>query len=349
VDVAAIEQRIAFSGLPLGEIRRISARGQDAPSWARACLRSARGFRRLAQGAQEDGRRTSAAEAWLWAAAAYQAASFGAHFDADARTPRRISRCRRLARRAYECGLEAQPALARPVRLAHPGGCVHGYLRRPPAGRDLPVVVLLNGLDSVCEVEMHAFGSWLLARGIAVLALDLPADSASARRRPVIAVEELAAPIRDLLAGVPGLAPGRYGLFGVSFGGLLAARLLAGGGFRCAVAVSPPAWLGPKELASAKVRAMLSWTFAVDGEQELGAVLRRLPILGCGRPSGKLLLFQMRHDDLFDEAHTRAFAEWGGPAVEVRRVSAEHVGTSVFHRWLPAACDWLGRELSQEA
>jgi dienelactone hydrolase len=345
--VEALSCRMAFSGLPAGEVQRIVRGTECGRTWLRACLHSARGLRRLAQSSEAEGRFGAARDAWLWTAAAYQAASFCVHFEPGAATVRQVVRARRLARAAYARAMAVDGSVGVPVEIPCGDRVVRGYLRRPPAARrDVPLVVLLNGLDSICEVEMHAFGTWLLSRGCAALALDLPADASSPSRVPMFDVERAADAIAAYAAGIDGVRSDACGAFGVSFGGYLAARLLSGNGaFRSSVAVSPPAWIDRHEIPQ-RIRTMLRWTFDAVDDAGLEAVTEQLQIASLPRPRGRLLLFQMDQDQLFDERHARAIAEWGGPAVELRRVAAEHVGTSSFHQWLPFACDWLQSELA---
>lgn len=345
--VEALSCRMAFSGLPAGEIQRIVRRTECGTTWLRACLHSARGLRQLAQCSEAEGRLGAARDAWLWTAAAYQAASFCVHFEPGAAALRQVVRARRLARVAYLRALAVDGSVGTPVEIPCGERVVRGYFRRPPAARsDVPVIALLNGLDSICEVEMHAFGTWLQSRGCATLALDLPADASSPARAPMLDVERVADAIGAFVARLDGVRRGACGAFGVSFGGYLAARLLTrGGAFRSSVAVSPPAWIDHHQVP-ARIRTMLGWTFDAATDAQLEAVAARVSIAALPRPRGRLLLFQMDHDQLFDERHARAIVEWGGPAVELRRVAAEHVGTSSFHQWLPFACDWMQSELA---
>ena len=60
-----------------------------------------------------------------------------------------------------------------PVVLRCGGVTVPAYFRCAAAGA--PIVILLNGLDSCKEVELHRFGDLFLARGLNVLAVDAPA------------------------------------------------------------------------------------------------------------------------------------------------------------------------------
>src|SRR6266511_6146327 len=174
--------RMAFTELPFGELQAALQRVQAGEPWKASFQCAARNLRHLAEDAEGSGRLVSAAQAWRWTACAYHAMTFGLHFDPERRgRSNEIVRLRRLARLAYLQAVHLDPYLARPITIPYGTTPLYGYLRAPAYG-PAPVVVLLNGLDSMCEVELHAFGSWLLARGLAVLLLDLPA-SLTARPR----------------------------------------------------------------------------------------------------------------------------------------------------------------------
>jgi pimeloyl-ACP methyl ester carboxylesterase len=223
---------------------------------------------------------------------------------------------------------------------------LRAYLRKPETISS-GAVVLVNGLDSISEVESHMFGSWMLERGLAVLAVDLPAGL---RRSPgpsgsiykqVDAAGDAAA---DWLATHVGTH--RIGAFGVSFGGNIVARLLAGGRYTAGVAVSPPAFLGGRELSLERLRRMLGWSFAINDVQvEKTAASFSLSTLAA--PAGKILLCEMDSDELFGPEHSKCFQAWGGELVQTVNFPGEHVGTSKFHLWLPTACDWLKTALTE--
>jgi hypothetical protein len=129
----------------------------------------------------------------------------------------------------------------------------------------------------------------------------------------------------------------------------MVARLLVGDSrFRCGIAVSPPAWMGPRELQLKRVRLMFACAFNLSTEREIDELAARIDIRQLPPPEGRLRIFQMMQDQLFGPEHVEALRDWGGIAVEMQKVNAEHVGTSRFHHWLPEACDWLSQQLSSE-
>lgn len=342
-----IQTRLAFAGFPYGELRQACAEAASHGHWQRVFLARARSWRKLAVRAQSGGNLVSAAQFWRWAACAYHAASFSFHLETPARGWQvRISRFRTAARWCYvnSLGLASQDIV--PVVLNSNSISVRAYLRKPQMGFR-GAVVLVNGLDSISEVELHMFGSWMVERGLAVLAVDLPAGlrrnggTNGSIHKEVDAAGNAAAEWLTTHLGVQ-----RIGAFGVSFGGNIVARLLAGGRYTAGVAVSPPAFLGGKELSLERLRRMLGWSFAVNDVQvEKTAASFSLSTLAA--PAGKILLCEMDSDELFGREHSKSFQAWGGERVQTVHFPGEHVGTSTFHLWLPTACDWLKTALME--
>jgi len=341
-----LSYRLAFSGLPFGELQQVLLGAGCEHSWNECCRYSWKRLRGQARQAEHKGDLEWAAQAWGWAACAYQAASLGFNFVPETNNRNWVVRTRHLAHFCYLRALRSDPSLARPVRIPSDGLVITGYLR-PANNRRSPAVVLFNGLDSLCEVEMHAFGNWLLSRGLSVLSLDLPAGLFSRPRYPQFAIEELAPAIADWIGGQPNLVPDRIGAFGVSFGGHLAARALSGDArFRAGVAVSPPAWIGVKELKQIRLRFMFALAFNLQSDEEVYAMADQIQIARMSPPRGKLLYCNMENDELFGAEHVAAFIAWANSRIELRKYSGEHVGTSCIHTWLPEACGWLRSELS---
>jgi len=114
---------------------------------------------------------------------------------------------------------------AEPVRVPYAGTTLAAYLRVPP-GRP-PVVIMIPGLDSVKE-ELQATAEYLLARGLAVIAVDGPGQGeAEYELRIEPAYERVTTAVADYLKGRDDVDADRLGVFGVSLGGYYAARSAA--------------------------------------------------------------------------------------------------------------------------
>lgn len=346
-----LQYRASFAGIPFGELQTVMSSVQMGEDWMQSCCRIARRLRKVAEQSELAGRRVSAAQTWRWAASTYHIASFGFHIEPGKFSLKRIIRLRRLARLAYLRAAQIEPqkvsSVSIPCGSNGNGTFINGYLRRPSAtANGTPLIVLLNGLDSMCEVEMHTFGSWLLERNLAVLAVDLPSSFSTKPRNPRFDMENIAASIADW-AESQSFEAGKLGAFGVSFGGHLVARLMAGDNrFRSGVAVSPSAWISRKELQLERLRGMFAWSFALQTLNEIDDLSSLIKLEGLPKPAGNLLILQMEKDELFGQEHISAFQNWGEEKVSIRRRQAEHVGTSQIHYWLPEVCDWLQEGLS---
>lgn len=341
-----LQYRASFAGIPFGELQSVMSSVRMGEDWMDSCFQIARRLRKTAEQSELAGRRVSAAQTWRWAACAYHIASFGFHIEPANFSLKRVIKLRRLARLAYLRAIENDPQKVSSVRIPCGGTFINGYLRRPAGAAETPLIVLLNGLDSMCEVELHTFGSWLLERNLAVLALDFPSAFSTSPRNPRFDMENVAPAIADW-AESQSFETGKLGAFGVSFGGHLVARLMAGDSrFRSGVAVSPSAWIGQRELQVERLRGMFAWSFALRTLTEIDDLSSLIKLEGLPRPSGNLLVLQMEKDELFGQEHISAFENWGGEKVSIRRRQAEHVGTSQIHYWLPEVCDWLREGLS---
>jgi dienelactone hydrolase len=340
-----LQYRAAFAGIPFGELQTVMSNVEMGEDWMQSCCRIARGLRKVAEQSELAGRKVSAAQTWRWAASTYHIASFGFHIEPGRFSLKKVIKLRRLARLAYLRAIENEPQKISSVSIACNDTFINGYLRRPSAAKT-PLIVLLNGLDSMCEVELHTFGTWLLERNLAVLAVDLPSSFSSKPRHPRFDMENLAASIADW-AESQSFEAGKLGAFGVSFGGHLVARLMAGDSrFRSGVAVSPSAWISRRELQVERLRGMFAWSFALQTLTEIDDLSSLIRLDGLPKPEGNLLILQMEKDELFGPEHINAFQNWGAESVSIRRRRAEHVGTSQIHYWLPEVCDWLQESLS---
>jgi len=153
--------------------------------------------------------------------------------------------------RAYEKALEAWLAHAKrfdpPVemlKVPFEGKEVVGYLQIPrvSAGgaKPVPLIVAISGLDSRKEEMVERFAP-LVARGIAVLALDSPGTGESPVKAAPGAERTLVAAL-DAVLKRPDVDPQRVAVYGGSFGGYWATILAASEKqrVRAVVAQSPP-------------------------------------------------------------------------------------------------------------
>ncbi len=193
-------------------------------------------LRAAGRGGRGRGRAETATGAWQRAALAWH---WGKFVFVDDRGQQRAAHDRSVA-----CYRRAAAALTPPaelVRVPYQATELAAYLRVPAApvpavqgaaigGRQTapPVVIMVPGLDSTKE-ELQATAEYLLARGLATLAIDGPGQGEAEYDLPIEpAYEKVAAAVVDYLATRADVDHGNVGLFGVSLGGYYAARAAAG-------------------------------------------------------------------------------------------------------------------------
>src|SRR5262249_30727594 len=120
-----------------------------------------------------------------------------------------------------------------------------GILRRPAGPGPHPAVILIPGLDSAKE-EFRPTEELFLDRGIATMSVDGPGQGEADYDLPIRADWEVpGGASTDFASKLPGIAPSRIGIWGVSLGGYSAARVASGDErVRACIALSGPYCLG---------------------------------------------------------------------------------------------------------
>lgn len=337
------------------ELQRIVARISSFHAWYDAWRDAAERFRLLGEAAEAAGHRTSAGEHLLRAALLYHFAQLFTRPE-DAR--RREGQAQRVAlyRRAAP-HLSPAVALVRvPCGRAHCGvDSLPGYLRLPAGKGPHPLAIQVPGANSVKE-ELHHWGSALLARGIAVLAIDGPGQGE-------LSVKNGGAPLRlerfpavvssvfDWLATQTDVDASRIALWGQSTGGNLAllaaaeeprvrALVTLSGGYDFRRKSSPSAPVDVREEARdlygmatfSELRGYIRAHGSLDGK--LGRI--RCPIL----------LVHGGQDPLVEREEVELIRREAGGTVDVHEYPDG--GHSLCNRnmdMVPAMADWLAATL----
>ncbi|MGH9109528.1 MAG: alpha/beta hydrolase family protein [Acidimicrobiales bacterium] len=215
--------RFVNNGTDQLDFERALGRISRWADWCREWGRLAEGYEAVAERAEQAGHRTTAMEAWRRAGLCWHWAKFVFMDDLD---QQRAAHDRAVA--AYSRGAPGLTPPAERVAVPYQGTALAAYLRVPGApGARPPVVVMVPGLDSVKE-ELQATAEYLVARGMAVLAVDGPGQGESEYELAIEpAYEKVAAATVDFLADRPDVTAARVGMFGVSLGGYYAARSMA--------------------------------------------------------------------------------------------------------------------------
>jgi dienelactone hydrolase len=188
--------------------------------WCREWGVTAVRYETIAERAEAAGRRLTAAGAWRRAAICWH---WGKFLFVDHPDQQRAAHERTVA--CYARGAWALDPPAERVGIPYRRTRLAAYLRLPTG--PAPVVVMIPGLDSVKE-ELQATADYLLARGLATLAVDGPGQGEAEYELPIEpAYEHVVRACFDWLQGREGVDAGRLGVFGVSLGGYYAARAAA--------------------------------------------------------------------------------------------------------------------------
>jgi dienelactone hydrolase len=220
--------RFTANGTDYGDFTATRARIGRWADWCREWGVTASHYEQLAEAAEDAGQRETANGAWWRASLAWH---WGKFVFVDDPVQQRAA-----SERSVACYRRAAAGLTPPAELVHipyQATRLAAYVRVPVApSRDHeaapPVVIMVPGLDSTKE-ELQATAEYLLARGMATLAIDGPGQGEAAFDLPIEpAYEKVAAAAVDYLATRADVDGGNVGLFGVSLGGYYAARAAAG-------------------------------------------------------------------------------------------------------------------------
>jgi 5-aminopentanamidase len=215
--------RFIANGTSYSDFQATMARIAAWDDWCREWGRTGQYYERLAEAAQEKGRALTAGEAWRRAALCWHWGKFVFVDDLD---QQRAAHDRTVA--CFRRGAATLSPPAQPVRIPYANTSLAAYLRVPETdGEKPPVVIMMPGLDSTKE-ELQASAEYMLARGLAIIAVDGPGQGEAEYDLPIEpAYEKVATAVADFLAGRDDIDPARIGGFGVSLGGYYAARAAA--------------------------------------------------------------------------------------------------------------------------
>jgi len=357
----------AYGGSDIGEVDR-AARGLrqhvgDDGAWFEAWRAEGERVRALARTAEREGRRLTAAGAFLRACNYYQ---MGERF----RTPKDAR-----ALEAYRQGVECFHAFARLtdrprieiVEIPYEGASLPGYLVHAE-NTDLarrPCVVFFDGLDITKELQYLRGVPDLVRRGIACLIVDGPGTGETIRFRghPVRHDYEVAGTAAlEYLLTRPDVDPARIGVMAISLGGYYAPRCAAmEPRFKACVAWGAiwdyhATW---KRRIEAGFRASMSvpghhiaWILGVDG---LDDALKRLePFRLDGIVQRMRCAFLLTHgadDEQVPMADARALFDAVGSADKTFRVftteegGSQHCQRDYLVHGATVVFDWLAATL----
>jgi 2,6-dihydroxypseudooxynicotine hydrolase len=253
---------------------------------------------------------------------------------------------------AVGCLDRALPHLDPPgerVRIPFGGSALAGILRLPAGPGPAPLVVLIPGLDSAKE-EFRPTEELFLRRGLATLSVDGPGQGEAEYELPIRGDWEVpGAAILDAAARLPGIDPGRIGIWGVSLGGYYAARVASGDPrVRATIALCGPYDLGAIwDQLPGLSREAFRVRSKMPSEQDSRAHACTLSMAGrAAGLSAPLLIVAGQRDRIFPWQDARRLAEEAGDLAELLLLAEGNHGCANVpyqHRYYSA--DWMASQL----
>jgi alpha-beta hydrolase superfamily lysophospholipase len=336
--------RFTANGVDAADYQRLTSSLDRWDDWCEVWSAGAEEHLALGEEALAQGHRRSAGEAFARAATYFHFAKFLFVHDLD--------QARTAHARAVDALNRALPHLDPPGRrLETPfeGSALVGVLRTPGGGAPHPTVLLIPGLDSTKE-ELREVERVFLERNLATFALDGPGQGEAEWTLPLRPEwDEVGAIVIEYLRSVGDVDADRLGVWGVSLGGLYAARLAASDlPVRATVALCPPydmgaIWenLNPLTRHAFEVRSYSSSPEAAAkraGDLTLKGFAQRI--------STPLLVIAGRLDRLFPwEDAARLAEEAGGESELLVLDQGNHGCANVIYRHRPFSADWLADHL----
>jgi len=227
--------------------------------------------------------------------------------------------------------------------------------RVPTAGERLPVVVLVQGLDTIKEMDAFAEQP-LLERGLATLTLDEPgvgeARLRGLRLNSITILEAAAHAVCEAVKGRPELDANRIGIFGWSFGGFVAPYFAAVEPRYSVLGTLGVMWEFPFPEGMARnplYGSVLRLMTGIDDEQDLVTLLKQMTLAPVahqiGAPSA---LLHGGDDHLLAEGARQLHAAISADKILRMVPGADHGLTWHRDAELPLLWDWFADHLGPE-
>lgn len=338
--VAGSRSRAVGAGVDPFQYEEIATGLPNLRSWLPGFAAAAREHAQAAQDAEALGRTASAQTSWRSAAACWHVATTLPHPDTAA---------------VHEAAHEASTALSHYLRLRGdttalvPGARAEpftGELRLPHTypGQAAPVAIIIAGLDSA-RVEFLDLADVLLARGVAVAAIDGPGQGALIDTAPNPQYQRVVSSVLDSLTTHLTVDPARVAVVGLSLGGLYALLAAANDPRITAIATVSgpypfPRWedLPPFATDTLRLRTGTHAAATQVAEQLHNAALAP----GVSQP---LLVVSGTADVLPSPEQARAMSD-AAPCARLMLVpGGDHLYGNARWRWMDTLADWTGDQV----
>jgi len=340
--------RFIANGIDYNDYVRVTAGIDRWESWCERWCAAGQVHAQLGRTALAEGRTRSAGSHLAQAAVYYHFAKF--MFVDD------LGQMKAAHQLAVGCLNEALPYLDPPgerVEIPFDGALLAGVLRRPAGPGPHPIVVLIPGLDSAKE-EFRPTEDLFLRRGLATLSVDGPGQGEAEYELAIRGDWEVpGAAIIDAAAALPGIDPGRIGIWGVSLGGYYAARLASHERrvraciTLCGTYGLAGVWDQMPELSRAAFTVRSKSRSPEQARQRAG----ELSMAGlAGQITAPLLIVAGRLDRILPwQDAIRLRDEAAGPTELLLIDDGNHGCANVPHKHRPYSADWMAAQLGSAA
>jgi 2,6-dihydroxypseudooxynicotine hydrolase len=329
--------------LDSSDLERVLGRIVDQRTWYPSFRHEAEEAERLAEGFARDGRTLSAADMYHRASACYHWGAYLARVGSPEKAEGRSQRVR-----CYREAVSLWGERIVPVTIPYVGTEMPGYLHLADGVEPAPVVLMVNGADSVKE-EYHNWARQFVRRGLSVLTMDGPGQGEMLGRLPMRpeAWEEPMGAAIDALQASGRVDAERVGIWGSSMGGFLALRAAA---FepRCRAAISSGGFFDFRDYRYWALSTQLNVLedLGVDSLAEARAYIdERCSLEGVvEKIEAPYLVIHGARDELVSVEEARRMAE--GPSGEfVNFEDGFHTCTNHNATLVPLMCDWMAAKL----
>lgn len=334
---AALYPRLVNFGVAYSDLERISLMANDWTSFSREMGNLAELWMRMADKGWKLGHLETPRVQWKRAADYY-------HY-AQLKLPDSLLKesFRRTSRKCYEkvAALLDPPAVR--CEIPFRSTYIPGYLRAK--GPAAPCVILIGGLDSAKEVELHYFAETFLRRECSVFFFDGPGQGELYGKESLAwGFEDAIAAVIQFLRADPRVGAAALGCFGVALGGYYACQAAAlnpeieacisiGGFFDSRVLPRLPAL----------AHSMFKTAFGFPADCNIAEIARYINLSPLqGQMKAPLLLVHGTADHLVDMEQITALRNWArGPVDTLIMEGSEHVCCDRFNECLPMMGDWM--------
>lgn len=336
--VAGNRSRALGAGVDPFQYDEVTSGLSSLRQWLPAFAAAGRAHQGQAVGAEKQGRIATALSSWRASAVCWHVATTIPNPDVTA---------------LLEAATAASAALghylrlrgdATPLGAATGGNRYVGELRVPGTATSPPVVILVPGLDS-SRTEFLDVSDALLARGVAVAAIDGPGQGALIHLKPSSRYQDVIRNVLDDLEGQEAVDFARVAVVGLSLGGLYA-QLAAADEPRvtAAASISGPPLPEWDALPPFATDTLLLRSGSLDAAQKFTDDLHRVDV--APRIAQPLLVVSGTGDTFPTPLQAQALAD-AAPRGELRLVpNGDHLCGNARWQWLDRTADWVADRLA---